>query len=166
MINKFALIIAGIVAIMTVLIAVPRTGIQPGVQEADLTIEYSRQDFIRLEDGRLNAIHIDDLVISNDRSATYRNLTGGFDTKHFTLSSEELGGLKRLIFETGFMQLPGDDYSEMEGLDSFTRYRLILSSGENSKTITWVNLESSAEAVPSIVRNIGTQLDQIIERNL
>ncbi|HEX7033224.1 MAG TPA: hypothetical protein VF172_09515 [Nitrososphaera sp.] len=166
MVNKFIVIIAGIVALMAALIAIPRIGNEPNAQEADLTIEYSRQNLTRLEDGRFNAISIDELVIRNDRSATYRNLTGGTDTKQFTISSEELDGLKRLVFETGFMQLPGDDYSQKEGLSNVTKYRLALSSGENSKTITWVNLEASEEAVPSIVRNIGTQLDQIIQRNV
>ncbi|MEW6604136.1 MAG: hypothetical protein AB1351_05545, partial [Thermoproteota archaeon] len=71
---------------------------------------------------------------------------------------------KGLVIETGFMKVPGDDYSQREGLANVTKYRLTLTSGDNSKTVTWVNLEASEETVPSIVRNIGTQLDDIIER--
>ncbi|MEP0824970.1 MAG: hypothetical protein HRF40_05745 [Nitrososphaera sp.] len=165
MVNKFIVIIAGIVAVMAALIAIPGIGSEQNVPEEDLNIEYSRQNLTLLEDGRFYATSVDDLVIRNDRSATYRNLTGGSDTKQFSISREDLAGLKRLIFETGFMHLPGDDYSERNDLDEVTRYRLTLTSGENSKTVTWVNLEASEEAVPSLVRNIGAQLDEIIARN-
>lgn len=162
MVNKFLIIIAGIAAVMAALIALPRIGSELGVQE-DLSIEYSRQNLTRLEDGRLIATSAEDLVIRNDRSATYRNLTGGPDTRQFTISNEEMDGLKGLVIETGFMQVPGDDYSQREGLANITKYKLTLTSGDDSKTVTWVNLEASQEAVPSIVRNIGTQLDDIIE---
>lgn len=163
MVNKFIIIIAGIVAVMAVLIAMPRIGSQANIQE-ELNIEYSRQNLTRLEDGRFTAASAEDLVIRNDRSATYRNLTGGPDAKQFTISSEELDGLKRLVIGTGFMQVPGDDYSQREGLANLTKYTLKLTSGDDSKTITWVNPEASEDAVPSIVRNIGAQLDGIIER--
>jgi hypothetical protein len=163
MVNKFIVIIAGIVAIMAALVAMPRIGSQADIQE-DLSIEYSRQNLTRLEDGRFTATSAEDLVIGNDRSATYRNLTGGSDSKQFGISSEELDGLKRLVIGTGFMQVPGDDYSQREDLANVTKYKLILTSGDDSKSITWVNLEASEEAVPSIVRNIGAQLDDIIER--
>ena len=165
MVNKFVVIIAAIVAVMTALIAIPRIGSEQNVLEEDLSIEYGRQNLTRLEDGRFQATSADDLVIRNDRSATYRSLIGGSDTKQFTTSREELAVLKSLLFETGFMQLPGEDYSQRDGVDTVTKYRLTLTSGENSKTVTWVNLEASDEAVPSIVRNIGAQLDQFIERN-
>lgn len=167
MVNKFLIAIAGVVAVMAALVAIPGIGSQPPELRQDLSIEYSRQNLTRLEDGRLVAASAEDLVIRNDRSATYRNLTGGPDAKQFTVSSEELDGLKRLVISTGFMQVPGDDdYSQKEGLANLTRYTLKLESAGSSKNITWANLEASEEAVPSIVRNIGTQLDAIIERHV
>ena len=164
MANKFVIVIAGVVAAMAALVLLPGVGSQPEDLQ-DLSIEYTRQNLTRIEDGRLVATVTEDLVIRNDRSATYRNLTGS-DTRQFTISSEELDGLKRLVISTGFMQVPGDDYSQKEGLSNMTRYTLELTSGGSSKTITWVNLEASEEAVPSIVRNIGAQLDAIIGRNV
>jgi hypothetical protein len=80
------------------------------------------------------------------------------------MSVEEMNSLKGLIIETGFMQIDSASYPEKEGLAKLTRYTVELTSGGDSKTISWVNMEASETAVPSIVRNIGAQLDAIIER--
>ena len=164
MVNKFLVAIAGIVAVIAALVAVPRIGSQPTDLQQDLSIEYSRQNLTRIEDGRLVAASAEDLSIRNDRTATYRNLTGPPDEKTFTISGEEMNGLKGLVLTTGFMQVEGADYPEKEGLANLTKYTLKLESGGNSKTISWVNLEASEAAVPAIVRNIGERLDTIIER--
>ncbi|HUG97160.1 MAG TPA: hypothetical protein VMJ94_06430 [Nitrososphaera sp.] len=163
MVNKFLLAIAGAVAAMAVLLLVPSFNSSPE-QQQDLSIEYSRQNLTRLEDGRLVAASAEDLAIRPDRSSVYRNLTGGSDIKQFTISSEEMNSLKGLVITTGFMQVDGADYPQKEGLGNLTKYTLMLRSGADSKTITWVNLEASQGAVPSLVRNIGAQLDAIIER--
>jgi hypothetical protein len=164
MVNKFLLVIVGVVAVMAVLVLVPNFDNSSPEQRQDLSIEYSRHNLTRLEDGRLVASSAEDIVISNDRSAVYRNLTGGPDVKQFAISREEMNSLKGLVLSTGFMPVPGADYPQKEGLANLTKYTLKLASGGNSKTITWVNLEASQDAVPSIVRNIGEQLDAIIER--
>lgn len=166
MVSKFLIAIAGVIAVMVALVAVPRIGSQPAELRQELIIDYSRQNLTRIEDGRLVAASAGDLSIRNDRSAVYRNLTGSPDEKTFTISSEEMNSLKGLILGTGFIQLPSADYPEKEGLGNLTKYRLTLTSGDNSKTISWVNLEASEAAVPSIVRNIGSQLDAIIERHV
>ena len=162
--NKFLIVIAVISAVMAALVFMPGIRSAPPELQQDLNMEYSRQNLTRLEDGRFVVASAEDLVIKNDRSATYRNLTGGLDTKQFTVSGEEWDGLKGLVISTGFMQVPGDDYPQKEGLANLTKYTLRLTSGGSSKTVTWFNLEASQGAVPSIVRNIGSQLDDIIER--
>jgi hypothetical protein len=165
MVNKFLIVIVAIAAVMIVLLAIPGIGSRPSELNQDLSIEYNRQNLTRLEDGRLVAATAEDLVIKNDRSAIYRNIAAGSEIR-FTLSSEELDNLKGLVISTGFMQVPGNDYSQKEGLANMTKYTLELTSSSRSKTITWVDLEASGEAVPSIVRNIGAQLDEIIKRRL
>jgi hypothetical protein len=166
MVNKFLIAIAGIIAVMAALVLVPRIGSQPAEQQVELNIEYSRQNLTRLQDGRLVAASAEDLAVRNDLSAVYRNLTGQPGEKRFTISSEEMGRLKGLIVSTGFIQVPGADYPQKEGLANLTRYTLKLESGGNSETFTWVDLEASEAVVPSIVRNIGMQLDAIIERHV
>ena len=166
MVNKFLIAIAGIVAVMAALILVPRIGSQPAEQQVELNIEYSRQNLTRLQDGRLVAASAEDLAVRNDLSAVYHSLTGQPGEKRFTISSEEMGRLKGLIVSTGFTQVPGADYPQKEGLANLTRYTLTLESAGNSETFTWVNLEASEAVVPSIVRNIGMQLDAIIERHV
>jgi hypothetical protein len=166
MANKFLIAIAGIVAVMAALVLVPRIGSQPVEQQVELDIEYSRQNLTRLQDGRLVAASAEDLSVRNDLSAVYRSLTGQPGEKRFTISSEEMGRLKGLIVSTGFIQVPGADYPQKEGLSNLTRYTLKLESDGNSETFTWVNLEASETVVPSIVRNIGMQLDAMIERHV
>jgi hypothetical protein len=163
MVNKFLIAIAGVVAVMAALVFMPGLRSEPPELQQDLSIEYSRQNLTRMEDGRLVAASADDLVIRNDRSATYRNLTGVPDVKQFTVSSEEMNNLKGLVIATGFMQVKGADYPQQERLTDLTKYTLKLTSGGNSKTTSWVNLEASRGAVPSIVTNIGSHLDDIID---
>jgi hypothetical protein len=165
MVNKFLIATAGIVAVMAALVLVPRIGSQPAEQQVELNIEYSRQNLTRLQDGRLVAASAEDLAIRNDLSAVYRDLTDQPGEKRFTISSEEMSRLKGLIVSTGFIQVQGADYSQKEGLANLTRYTLKLESAGNSETFTWVDLEASEAVVPSIVRNIGMQLDAIIERH-
>ena len=165
MVSKFLIVIISIIAVMIALVAAPGIGSRPAEVDQDLSIEYSRQNLTRLKDDRLVAALDEDLVIKNDRSAVYRNITVGFEIR-FTISSEEVNNLKGLAISTGFMQVPGHDYSQKEGLANLTKYTLELTSGGRTKTITWVDLEASGEAVPSIVRNIGAQLDKIVDKRL
>jgi len=165
MVNKFLIVIVAIAAVMIALVAAPGIGSKPAEVNQDLSIEYSRQNLTRLDDGRLVAATAEDLLIKNDRSAIYRNITAGSEIR-FAISNEELNNLKGLVISTGFMQVPGHDYSQKESLANLTRYTLELTSGARSKTITWVDLEASEEAVPSIVSNIGAQLEEIIDKRL
>lgn len=164
MVNKFLLVIVGVVAAMAVLVLVSNFYNSSPQKRQDLSVEYSRHNLTRQEGSLLVASSAEDIVIRNDRSAVYRNLTGGPHIRQFTVSGEEMNSLKGLVLSTGFMPVPGADYPQKEGLANLTKYTLKLVSGGNSKTITWVNLEASQDAVPSIVRNIGEQLDAIIER--
>jgi len=163
MVNKFLIVIVGVVAAMAVLLLLPSFD-SSSPEQQDLSVEYSRQNLTRLEDGRLIAASAEDFVIGDDRSAVYRNLTGGPDVEQFTISREEMISLKALVLSTGFIQVAGVDYPQKEGLDNLTKYMVKLTSGGKSRTISWVNLEASQGAVPSIVRNIGERLDAIIDR--
>lgn len=161
MVSKFLIAIAGGVAVMAALVLVPNLNSPP---EQELGIEYSRQNLTRLDDGRFVATSAEDFVIRPDRSAVYRNITGGAEPVQFTISTAEMDSLKGLVLSTGFMEVPGEEYSQKQGLANLTKYSLKLSSSGSSKTITWVDLEASQGSVPAIVRNIGEQLDAIIER--
>ncbi|HEY3094875.1 MAG TPA: hypothetical protein VGJ42_03850 [Nitrososphaera sp.] len=160
MVNKFLIAIAGVVAVMAALVLVPSFNRE---QQQDLSIGYSRQNLTQMDDGRLVAASADDLVISNDLSASYRSLIGAPKEKEFSITSDEMSSLKGLIISTGFMQVPGTDYPRNDAATSLTEYTLKLTSGGNSKTINWVNVNASDSPVPSIVRNIGTRLDAIIK---
>jgi hypothetical protein len=167
MVNKFLIAIAAVVAAMAALVLIPNFYNNPPLDEQqNLSIEYQRQNLTRTEDGRLIATRAEDFVIRPDRSAVYRNLTGAADVKQFTISNEDMNRLQGLIISTGFMQVPGADYPEKEGLGNFTKYTVKLTSGSSSKTITWVNLGASETSVPAIVRNIGEVLDGIIDRHV
>ena len=162
MVSKFLIAIGVIVAAMAALVLLPNLSAK---QQEDLSIEYSRQNLTQKADGTLKAASADDLEINSDLSATYRSLVGAPVKKDFTVTGDEMNKLKGLIISTGFMQLPAAQYAQNDTASNFTRYSLKLTSGDNSKTFTWVNAEASDGPVPPILRNIGTQLDAIIKEH-
>jgi len=160
MVNKFLIAIAGFVAVMASLVLM--TNLNAGKQD-DLSIEYIRQNLTQIEDGRLMAASADNLVVKNDLSATYRSLVGAPVEKRFAITNDDMTRLKGLIISTGFIQVPGTDYPQNDNASKLTKYKLVLTSGDNTKTISWVNVDASNGPVPSIVRNIGIRLDAIIK---
>jgi hypothetical protein len=163
MVNKYLIAFAAIVAVMAALVSAPGIGTHPAEFQKGLSIEYSRQNLTRIEDGMLIASSVEDLVIRNDRTVIYRNLTGTPGMRQFDISNEKMNSLKGLVIATGFIEVEGANYPQKKGLSNFTKNSIKLESGAISKTITWVSLEASEVSVPSIVRNIGAQLDSIIE---
>lgn len=171
MVNKFLIAIAGIVVVMAVLVAMPRIGSNQDATE--LRIKYVRDHIAKMESGILDVTTSEVLRIENDGSATYSR-TDSYptmittDERRFSLNSDEIKRLKALIFETGFMQIPVSKYDEREGLANYTRYQIVVHQGDDNdqKPITWFNQEASQVPVPSIITNIGSQLDAIIERHI
>jgi hypothetical protein len=164
MATKFLIAIAAVVAAMAVLILLPRFNSGPSAtDETQVSLEYSRQHLSRIESGQLAATSAELLTIENDGSAKYRKLVGAPDEKAFMLSSDDLKRLKDLILETGFMQIPDANYQQNQGLASVTQYTLKVNVGGSTKTINWVDQESN-DSVPSIIGNVGAQLDDIITR--
>ena len=157
---KFLIAIAAVVAVMAALVLLPGTGSQGG----ELDISYTRDHMARAESGALDVAARDVLTIKNDGSATYRRSASidQIEEREFSLSNEEMKRLKAFIFETGFMQIPVEDYEQREGLANFTKYQLAVEADGNSKTITWVNPEAYNGTIPPVIANTGSRLDAII----
>jgi hypothetical protein len=162
LVNKFIIAIAAIVAVMATLIALPNV-MQPST--GDLEIDYGRQHMAG-GGNSFSPTGVETLHISKDGSATYSSSDPRAQAqppeKHFSLSSEEFGSIKSLVLETGFMDIPATDYTQLKsGVGEFTKYMLTVHSGEKQKTISWVDPDASAGAVPPILTNIGAQLDAV-----
>ncbi len=163
MVNKFVFVIAGIVAVMAVLIALPNLT-QPA---QEITIKYDKQNVTRTSDASV-VTYAESLTIDRNGAATYT----GYDPRvrsvpqeqRFTLSNEEFGGIKGLILETGFMDIPVTEYQPSADADEFTQYSFVATTADGQKTFSWVNPEAHDGTVPPILLNVGTQLDQIISR--
>lgn len=158
MARKFVLVLAGVVAVMAALIAIPNLNQPP---QAPLSIEYSRQQVVRTDRGLVTQ-SAELLSIAEDGSATYTQV-GGQETR-ISLSSEELGRIRGLILETGFMQIPATNYPQSDDATDFTRYTLRVSTHDGQKTFNWVNPEAHDGTIPPIIINIGAQLDAIMDR--
>jgi hypothetical protein len=168
MVSKFLIAIAGIIVVMAVLVAIPSIGSQNTPQ---LKMNYVRDHITELEGGIVDITTREVLRIENDGSATYTKTdyypSEKTDERKFSLSNDEMKRLRGLIFETGFMQIPVEHYSEKEELTNYTRYQVAVYQGDDSqKIITWFNPEASEVPVPSIITNIGSQLDTIIGRHV
>ena len=163
MVNKFVFVIAGIVAAMAILIAIPNI-MQPS---QEITIKYDKQNMTRINGAEVTT-YAESLSIDRNGAATYtghdprlRNIP---QEQRFTLSNEEFGSIKGLILETGFMEIPRTDYSQSEGAQEFTKYSLVITTAEGQKAFVWVNPEVHDGTIPPIILNVGTQLDQLIAR--
>ncbi|HEX2615845.1 MAG TPA: hypothetical protein VHL10_10160 [Nitrososphaera sp.] len=164
MATKFLIVIGAVVAVMAALVLLPSFNKGPAAtDQTQLSLEYSRQHLSRIENGQFAATGAEMLTIGNDGSAKYSKLVGAPDEKTFRISSDDLKRLKDLILETGFMQIPDANYPQREGLASVTQYTLKVSAGGSTKTINWVDPDSN-DSVPSIIGNVGAQLDDIIAR--
>lgn len=163
MVNKFVFVIAGIVAAMAILIAIPN--ITQPVQE--ITIKYDKQNVTRIDDTSI-VTYAESLTIDRNGSATYT----AYDPRErslpqeqtFTLSNEEFSGIKSMILETGFMDIPQTSYQQSADANEFTRYSLTITTADGQKTFNWVNPETHDGTIPPIILNTGDRLDQIISR--
>lgn len=169
--NKFALAIAGIVAVMVALIALP--GItqnqQQPVANSGIEIDYSKQQLTNMTGSGVVATKVEFLSISKDRAATYSETDPRLKIlpveEHFTVGSEDYARLRDLITETGFMEIPRTDYLQVaDGASQYTKHTLtVRSAGDDSqKTFNWVN--ANKETVPYLIETAGTSLDAIVER--
>ncbi|MGI0020128.1 MAG: hypothetical protein ACREAY_06635 [Nitrososphaera sp.] len=161
--NKFALVIIGIVAAMAVLIALPSATQQPVA--GDLEIDYSKQRLSKIGNDFV-ATKVELLSISNDGSATYSETDPRLKIlpveERFTVSGDDYRKLRDLILETGFIEIPRTDYLEVAGgIDEYTKYRLTVRSGDSQKTFNWVDAYEGT--VPYLIETAGSSLDAIAE---
>jgi CHASE1-domain containing sensor protein len=165
MAKKFLAVAAGVVAVMAALVLLHGLF----TQGESFTLEYRQSNFSQSEGGRYTAVEDEILNIRQDGSATYSLLNSQgvqITERQFSVSSDEMKVLRELFLNTGFMQIPDSEYGERQGLSNFTRYRLDIQSGDDSKSFLWVNPEASFGNIPSIIINAGTRLDAIIERHV
>jgi hypothetical protein len=163
LVNKFVFVIAGIVAAMAILIAIPNIT-QPA---EEITIKYNKQNVTR--NGETPVVtYAESLTIDRNGAATYT----GYDPRtrilpqeqRFTLSSDDFGSIKGMMLETGFMDIPVTDYPPSSNAGEFTSYSLVITTAEGQKTFSWVNPEAHDGTIPPIILNTGDRLDQIIAR--
>jgi hypothetical protein len=163
MAKKFLIVIAAIVGIMAALAIIPAIS----NQGSGISLDYARESVV-LEDAANATASRETLSIKDDGSAIYGKFdeTGRqVDLRRFIVSGGEMKVLRELFLTTGFMQIPATEYGEKEGLANYTSYQLTVQSGEDSKSISWVNPEAASAPVPSIIVNAGTRLDEIIDRS-
>ena len=167
MVSKFVIAIFAVIAVMIALLLFPGfDNDQLPEERSRLDLEYSKQLLIRSGNGSLVASNAQLLVIRNDGTATYTNITGSnIEEKAFTIGSEELKSLWGLILETGFMQIPVSELPLQEGLASFTKYTIKAQTDTDANTISWTESESSEETAPALIVNIQDQLEDIIVEN-
>jgi hypothetical protein len=143
---------------MAALIALPNLNQPP--QEA-LSIEYSRQNVTRTDQGLVTQ-SAELLSIAEDGSATYTQASG--QERRVSLSGEELGRIRGLILETGFLEISATNYPQSADATEFTRYALRIETDDGQKTFNWVSPESHRGVIPPIITNVGAQLDAVIDR--
>ncbi|HEY8139891.1 MAG TPA: hypothetical protein VIE86_02280 [Nitrososphaera sp.] len=164
MVSKFAIAIVAGAVVMIALVLFP--GFDQSPERNRLDLEYSKQFLTRSVNGSLFASNAQLLVIRDDGSATYTNITGpAIEEKSFTIGSEELKSLRGLILETGFMQIPVSELPQQEGLANFTKYTIRAQADTDAKTISWTESDSIGETAPALIYAIRDPLEGIIAKN-
>jgi hypothetical protein len=158
MAKTFLIAIIAIVAVMAALVLLPGFNSQPASNQAQVSVQYTRQQFEKTDSG-LASTNDEVLTIENDGSATYVK-TGG-QPDRFTIGGEDMKLLKDLILESGFMQIPETNYPAQADAANITTYTLKVQAGDDSKTITWARPGAD---VPFLINEAGTRLDAIIEQ--
>ncbi|MGH9877528.1 MAG: hypothetical protein ACRD5H_07805 [Nitrososphaerales archaeon] len=173
-VSKRILIAVGVViVIIALVIAVPK--ISPSGQGATNTPTEMRIEFIKEEMKRVSfgvtesvgAEKSETLTIMDDGTAFYNvNVEGerGSQTK-FQAGAQELKRIKALIAETGFMQIPREQFEPRDGVMEFTRYTLTATLGSSTKTIQWVDEESSKDSVPALLARLKDSLLELIKNH-
>ena len=170
--SKRLLIAVGVViAIIAVAIAIPK--ISPGGQAAtntptEMRISFVKEDMKRVSFGvteNIGSQKSETLIINNDGAAFYTlSVEGekGSQTK-FQVDGQELKRIRALITETGFMQIPKEQFDPRDNATEFTRYTLTAAFGSSTKTIQWVNEESSKDSVPALLTMLKDTLLELIK---
>ena len=159
-VSKKVLIAVAIIPIMIALvIAIPK--ISPGDQTATSTtaqmrIQFVKEDMKRVSFGvteTIGAQKSETLIIDNDGSALYNiDVEGekGSQTR-FQVSAQEVKRIKALITETGFMQIPKEQFKVRANATEFTRYTLTVALDGSMKTVQWIDESASEDFVPALL---------------
>jgi len=165
MVTRFPIIIAGVVAVMALLVFLPSFNGKPSNDQTQLNLEYYRQQLRRVQaTGVFSAASADVLTVENDGSANYGKLVGAHDEKTFTISHDDMMQLRGLVLDTGFMNVPHHDYEQKDGLENITKYTLKVYTNGNAKTINWIDPNSYNGTIPPIFTNVASTLNSIISK--
>ena len=172
--SKRILIAVGVViVIIALVIAVPK--ISPSGQGAtntptEMRIEFINEEMKRVSFGvteSIGALKSETLTITEDGTAFYNvNVEGERRSQtKFQADAQELKRIKALIAETGFMQIPKEQFDARDDVTEFTRYTLTATLGSSTKTIQWVDEESSKDSVPALLTRLKDSLLELIKNH-
>ena len=159
-VSKKTLIAAATIPIIIALvIAIPK--MSPGDQtttstSAQMRIQFVKEDMRRVSFGvteTVGAQKSETLIINNDGNAFYNvDVEGekGSQTR-FQVDAKEVKRIKALVAETGFMQIPKEQFDVMDNATEFTRYTLTVSLDGSTKTVQWVDETASEDFVPALL---------------
>ncbi len=173
--KKALLAVAAIPIIVALAIAISK--ISSGDQasstastSARISIQFVKQDMKRVSFGVTETVAAqksETLIISNDGTTLYdieAEGEKGSQTK-FQVDTQELKEIKALVSETGFMQIPKEEFNARDNVTEFTRYTLTVNLDSSTKTVRWVDESSSKDFVPALLVNLGDTLLKIINEH-
>ncbi|MFY3740315.1 MAG: hypothetical protein HMLIMOIP_000752 [Candidatus Nitrosomirales archaeon] len=169
--KRLLIAVAVVIVVIALAIAIPK--ISPGGQGAtntptEMRISFVKEDMKRVSFGvteNIGSQKSETLIINNDGTAFYTlSVEGekGSQTK-FQVDGQELKRIRALITETGFMQIPKEQFDPSDNATEFTRYTLTATFGSSTKTIQWVNEESSKDSVPALLTRLKDSMLELIK---
>ncbi len=168
--NRILIIVAAVPVIIAIVLAAPR--ISPGAEQpslvpistsSEVSVQFIMENMRRVSFGvteNIGAEKREILAIGSDGSALYNLDVEGEKREQakFRVGLEDWKRIKALITETGFLQLPVEQFELNDDATEFTRYTLTVTVDSQTKRVQWFDEAASKDFVPPLVLKIGELL--------
>ncbi len=176
MVKAVILLIGVIPVILAIMIAIPLVT-KPQIPtsaddpEDQISIEYTKHQLKVISFGvteRAGSQYTEILTIKNDGEIRYNVIEEGFPQpeKKSRIDEDQLRKLKAMIKETGFMEIPTEQFPIDEDVNEYQKSIIKITLNEKTRQIHWTDQNATSILIPPIITQLELELNQIIDQIL
>jgi len=174
---KAAILLIGVIpVIFAIMIAVPlvtkpEIPTSALVPEDQISIEYTKHQLKVVSFGvteRAGSQYTEILTIKNNGEIRYNVIDGGFPQpeKKSRIDEDQLRKLTAMIKETGFMEIPTDQFPIDENVKEYQKSTIKITLNEKTHQIHWPDQNATSIRIAPIITQLELELNQIIDQIL
>ncbi len=174
MVKAVILLIGVIPVIFAIMIAIPlvtkpEIPTSAVVPEDQISIEYTKHQLKVVSFGvteRAGSQYTEILTIKNDGEIRYNVIEEGFPEpeKKSRIDEDQLRKLTAMIKETGFMEIPTDQFPIDEDVIEYQKSTIKITLNEKTRQIHWPDQNATTILIPPIITQLELELNQIIDQ--